>query len=246
MRNILLVAAQSIKNNLKFKVLTVVFLTVTVMIAVGLALIFCLLLLGPALKSGQSDFKQLAGYLSIIMYSTCFIGLGINMNVFSYQSMTREKAGGQVESLLVTPLQIKDIWIGKSLAVFLPGMVLGDVMAVIALLVVNYIYLVPAVGFVYTHWMGLSSFLLLPLIYFGLSLLSHIMGLAGKPASGNLLVQIFLPLGLNLAINVVTRGWLDASSWIFAAANIGLILTLALIILITRFRLTAERIVLSI
>ena len=79
------------------------------------------------------------------------------MNVFAFQSMTREKSRGNIESLMATPLSVKDIWIAKSLAVFIPGMVLGEILTLAALLAVNYIYFVPKIGFIYTHWIGLEQ-----------------------------------------------------------------------------------------
>ena len=45
MRDIILITVSSIKNNLKSKALTVVFVCVTLMIVAGLALFFCLLLI---------------------------------------------------------------------------------------------------------------------------------------------------------------------------------------------------------
>ncbi len=85
--------------------------------------------------------------------------------MFAFQSMTREKSRGNIESLMATPLSVKNIWIAKSLAVFIPGMVLGEILTLAALLAVNYIYFVPKMGFIYSHWIGLSSFLAVPLIY---------------------------------------------------------------------------------
>ena len=56
------------------------------------------------------------------------------MNVFAFQSMTKEKSRGNIESLLATPVSVKNIWVAKSLAVFIPGMVLGEILTLAALL----------------------------------------------------------------------------------------------------------------
>jgi ABC-2 type transport system permease protein len=245
MRDIILVTFNSIKNNLKSKILTIVFVCITLMIVVGLALFFCLLLIVPAMNASAPDRTQLELYLSLVMYTTCIICLGINMNVFAFQSMTKEKSRGNIESLLASPLRVKDIWIAKSLAVFIPGMVLGEILTLVALLAVNYIYFVPKIGFLYTHWIGLSSFLVIPLIYLCLSLLVHLIGLIGKPATGNIVVQIFLPIALTLMINLIIRQILDAASWRFTLVALGLAAVIAIIILFLQPRLTRERIVLS-
>lgn len=245
MRDIILITINSIRNNLKSKALTIVFVCITLMIAAGLALFVCLLLITPAMKAPVPDRTQLELYLSLIMYSTCLICLGINLNMFAFQSMTREKSSGNIESLMATPLGVKDIWIAKSLAVFIPGMILGEILTFVALLAVNYIYFVPKIGFVYTHWIGLSSFLVVPLIYLCLSLLAHLIGLTGKPATGNVIVSIFLPVILSLMINLVIRHVLDAASWPFTLANFGIATFIAIIVIFLQPRITRERIVLS-
>jgi len=245
MRDIILITVSSIKNNLKSKALTVVFVCVTLMIVAGLALFFCLLLIAPEINKPSPDRIQLELYLCLIMYTTCIICLGINMNVFAFQSITKEKSCGNIESLMATPLSVKDIWIAKSLAVFIPGMVLGEILTIAALLAVNYIYFVPKVGFIYTYWIGLSSFLAVPLVYLCLSFLAHLIGLTGKPATGNVVGQVFLPVVLTLMINLTVRHILDATSWPFTLANFGLAAIIAFIVIFLQPRITRERIVLS-
>jgi len=245
MRDIILVTVSSIKNNLKSKALNVVFVCITLMIAVGLALIFCLLLIAPEINKPSPDRTKLEIYLCLIMYSTCIICLGINMNVFAFQSITKEKSHGNIESLLATPLSAKKIWIAKSLAVFIPGMILGEILTLASLLAVNYIYFVPKVGFIYTNWIGISSLLAVPLVYLCLSLLAHLIGLTGKPATGNVIAQIFLPVALTLMINLVVRNILDTTSWPFTLVNLGLAAIIAIIVIFLQPRITRERIVLS-
>jgi len=245
MREIILVTINSIKNNLKSKILIVVFVCITLMIAVGLALFFCLLLIAPEMNKPVPDRTQIELYLSLIMYSTCIICMGINMNVFAFQSMTREKSRGNIESLMATPLSVKGIWVAKSLAVFIPGMLLGEILTLAALLAVNYIYFVPKIGFVYTNWIGVVGFLTVPLIYLFFSFLVFLVGLTGKPATGNIIVQIFLPVILSLMINLVIRQVLDATSWPFALANFGIAAVIAIVVIFLQPRITRERIILS-
>jgi len=245
MRNVILVTINSVRNNLKSKALTVVFVCVTLMIAAGLALFFCLLLITPAMHASIPDRTQLELYLSLIMYTTCLICLGINLNVFAFQSMTKEKSRGNIESLMATPVNVKSIWIAKSLAVFIPGMVLGEILTFAALLAVNYIYFVHRIGFIYSYWIGLNSFLVIPLIYLCLSFLVHLIGLTGKPATGNVVVQLFLPVATTLMINLILRHILDAASWPFTLANFGIAAVIIIIIIFLQPRITRERIILS-
>jgi len=245
MKDIIIITTASIKNNLKSKAVTVVFICITLMIVALLALTFSVLLISPEINKQAPDMAKLKIYLCLIMYSTTILCLGINMNVFAFQSITKEKSRGNIESLLATTLSAKKIWISKSLAVFMPGMAIGVILTSLALVAVNFIYFVPKVGFLFTRWIGLSSFIVIPLVYFCLSLLTHLIGLTGKPSSGNIVAQIFLPLSLTLMINLTVRNILDGTSWHFALASTGLAATILLIVIFLLPRITRERIVLS-
>jgi ABC-2 type transport system permease protein len=245
MRDIGIILNVSIKNNLRSTVVNLVVLSVVILCVVGLAVTFCLVLIGPAMKSASPDKASLTSYLSMIMCVTCLLGLGINLNASAFQTLTREKSRGNIESLLATPLQPGSIWIGKSLAVFLPGLILGEAFSLIVLIIINYIYFVPEIGFLINPWIIISNFAAVPLVYLALSILVHLVGMTGKPASGNVIVQVFLPVFVTLVINLVVRSILDAGSWIFTLSNLGVAAVLGIIILLLHSRLAKERIVLS-
>ncbi len=245
MRETCFIIASGIKNNLRSKIALIVYIAVTIICVLGTTIALCLFLISPVMDTEFPDRSELELYLGLIMYATCFIGVGINLNVFAFQSMTREKSRGNIESLLATPLKVKDIWIAKSLAVFIPGLVLGEILTFIALITVNYIYFVPRIGFLLNPWTAVSSFLAVPLIYLCLSLLAHLIGLTGKPATANVIVQVFLPVAINLMINLMVRHILDITSWSFTLTNLGIAAAIVAIVIFLRSSLTRERIVLS-
>lgn len=245
MREIGLIINTSIRNNLRSKPVTIVFVSVALMCAVGLALTFCILFIAPEMEAELPDRSKLELHLGLILYTSCLLGVGIGLNAFAFQSMTREKSRGNIESLLATPLNVRDIWMAKSLAVFLPGLVLGEVFTLIAMIAVNYIYFVPGIGFLITPWMAVSSFVTVPLIYFCLSLLFHLIGLTGKPATANVIVQVFLPVIITLMINLLVRHILNAASLPFTLANLGIAAAIAIVVIFLLPRLTGEKIVLS-
>ena len=78
-----------------------------------------------------------------------------------------------------------------------------------------------------------------------LSLLVHLIGLTGKPATGNVIVQVFLPVFASTMINLGVHNVLDVTSWSFALVIVGLAVLIGVITALMRPRLTAERIVLS-
>jgi ABC-2 type transport system permease protein len=245
MTDIALITLAGIKNNLRSRVVAVVAVSVVLICAVGLAAAFSIIFIAPAVKVPSPDRSQVEMYLSLILSVTSFLGLGVNMNAFAFQTMTREKSRGIIQSLLATPLKAQDIWLGKSLAVFLPGLVMGEIFTLIALLAVNYIFIVSEMGFLINLPIIISSFVAIPLIYLSLSVLVHLVGLSGKPVGGNVIVQIFLPVMVALTINLVLRSVLDASSWTLTGVFIGIAVVIGVISLVLRSRLTRERIVLS-
>jgi hypothetical protein len=245
MRDIVLIAATTIRNNLRLKAVIAVAFAVVVICAISLVVAFCILAIAPAMKAETPDRRTLEMFLSVVVYSACLVGLGVNMNVFVFQSLTREKSRGNITALLATPLETSQVWIGKSLGIFLPGLVLGEVLGATSLVAVNYIYFVPRIGFLINGWMIISSLVAVPLIYVSLSLLVHIIGLTGKPATGNAIVQVFLPVFASAMINLGVRDVLDSSSWSFAAANLGLAVVIGGVVILLRPRLTRETIILS-
>jgi ABC-type Na+ efflux pump permease subunit len=246
MKDIGLLTLPSIRSNLRLKVVFIIFIIVTIMLVALLVILFCILLIKPAVSTASPDIKDLETYLSIILYSTCFITLGINLNSFGFQSLTREKSRGNIESLLATPGKIKNIWIAKSLAIFIPGLIVGEVLTLVTLIAVNYIYFVPSIGFILTPWIAVNSFIVAPVVYICLGLLAYLVGLTGKPATGNIIAQIFLPVIINIMIQIALRTTIfNSASWSFAAVNIGLALLIVIIIFLLMPRFTKEKIVLS-
>jgi len=245
MRDTGLIIITSIRNNLRLKIVLIVYIAVVIICVLGIVIAFCLFFIAPEMDVKLPNRSELELYLGLIMYTTCFISLGVNLNSFAFQSMTREKSRGNIESLLATPLKVKDIWIAKSLAIFVPGLVLGEFLTLIVLVAINYIYFVPRIGFLFNPWIAVSSFLAVPLIYLCLSLLVYLIGLTGKPANGNVIAQVFLPIIMTLMINLMVRNILDAASWSFTLANLGIAAAVAITVIFLQPRLTREKIVLS-
>lgn len=240
-----LIITTGIKNNFRSKIVLITYIIVLLICILGMAVSICLFLIAPEMDKESPDKSRLELYLGLIMYSTSLITVGINLDVFAFQSMTREKSRGVIESLLATPVRAKDIWVGKSMAIFIPGLVLSEIFTLIVLITINYIYFIPDIGFLLNPWIALSSFLAAPLIYLCLSLLTHLIGLTGKPASAHVIVNIFLPVVVSLMINLTVRNILDINSWSFAAVNIGVAAVIFIATIPLLHRLTSEKIVLS-
>jgi len=240
-----IVMRASIRNNMRLKIALGILLSVTFICVAGVTILFCILLLEPGMGSAIPDRSRLEAYLGIIVYAASFLGVGITLNSFAFQSLVREKTRGNLQSLLATPVKPKDIWMGKSLSILVPGTIFGSALAVLVLVIVNAVYFLPDIGFVFNPWIALSSFVGVPLVYLALGLLVHLVGLTSRAANGNVIAQLFLPVMVNVMIQVAVHDIIDASSWLFLMANLGLATVIGTIIIGLRSRLTTENIILS-
>lgn len=240
-----MVMKAAIKTSLRTRSVVIVSIGVVFICVIGVAAIFTTQFIGPGVNTTTPERSVLGNFFGLILFTTSFISIGIFASVNAFQSLTREKSRGNIQALLATPLAPRDLWLGKSLAVFLPGFVFAVLMTIAAFLVLNFIYFVPKIGFFLTPWMFISNLVAVPLVYLFLMLLVHEIGLAGKPATANVITQIFLPVMIALMINLAVRGVMNAGSWIFTIALVGLALVIGIFVLKLRSTLTVEKIILS-
>ena len=236
----------NIKNNFSSKSIAIIWYGMALLLVVGIAALFGILLIAPELSKISPDRTKLEIYLGVILFSASLLGLGINLNALGFTSMVKEKSRGNIQSLLATTLELKDIWMVKSLAIFIPGLIVGELLTLISLIAVNYIYFVPKVGFLFSPWIAVTSFIVFPVIYLCLGLLVYLMGLTSKPQNANIIALVFLPVFVNLVIQLpLNSNFMDFTSWPFTLVNVGIAIVIAIILIILRSRITKEKVILS-
>jgi len=246
MKNIGILFTASMKNNFTSKSVAIIWYGLTLLLAAGMIVLFGILLIGPEVEKLTPDRSRLELYLGVTMFSVSLIGLGVNLNALGFTSMIREKAKGNIQSLLVTNLNIKDIWLGKTLSVFVPGLIVGTVLTAATLLVLNFVYFVPNIGFIINPWIAITSFVTYPALYFCMGLLVYLVGLTNKPVNANIIAQVFLPVFINLVIQLMLRtSFMDYTSWQFMLVNLGFVIIVGLIVLVRAPRISKEKVVLS-
>ena len=165
---------------------------------------------------------------------------------FSNLTIIKEKINGNIESLLATTLSPREIWIAKTMAIFIPGYVMSVISTIIMLMAVNFFAIIPITGnFILPIPLLLTSFLINPLLFLALLLFIVLFSLANNPdiaIAPSFLVGFGLMIGIPLGI---ATGVINLVSWPFAlwclvAAIIFLIIDLGLYRLLTK-----ENIVLS-
>ena len=180
---------------------------------------------------------------------TYFLPLFILMTfiwAFSSFPIVKEKVDGNIESLLATTLGSKEIWIGKSLAIFFPGFIISTISTFIVLAAINLIAIKPATGsFFFPVPMLLTGFVINPLLFFGLLLFIVLFSLANNP---DLAIAPSFIVGFGLMIGIplgVASGKVNLASWSFLLwYTIAAVILWVAVCYFSRL-LTKEKIVLS-
>jgi ABC-2 type transport system permease protein len=155
--------------------------------------------------------------ISLVAYFLPFLILIAFIWAFASLPIIKEKINGNIECLLATPLNPRALWMGKSLAIFLPGFVISVIATLIVVLAVNVIAIGPATGyFVLPVPALLTGLVINPLLFFGLLAFIVLFSLANNPEiaiAPSFVVGFGLMMGLPLGI---ATGAVNLAAWTFA------------------------------
>ncbi|MBN1189075.1 MAG: ABC transporter permease [Dehalococcoidales bacterium] len=209
--------------------------------------------IGISIALGRQSWlgeKEAAPFVEMIMglvaYFVPFLVLMAFIWASGSLSVTREKVNGNIESLLATPLSPKAIWMGKCLAVFLPGLVISIIATLIVVLAVNFAAIVPATGeIVLPVSVLLTGFVVNPLLLSGVLAFIVLFSLANNPDIA-IAPSFLVGFGLMIAIPAgVGLGAIDITSWAFTLWYLlGAVLVWIIVLYLSRL-LTRENVVLS-
>ena len=245
MKSLVPLIGANLRNGYRNKAALGVMLAFSLFFIVGfVALIYALAIL-PQLKSTKPDASVVSRYLALLAFGGGFIAMGMNLNVFTANSLVKEKAQRIYESILGGPVGVREFWLAKSLAIFLPGLAFCEFVSIAILLGVGGLLIGPGLGPLVSPMMLFNVLALIPILYLPLGCLVILVGLVGNPVSGNVIANIAFSALITVAINLVTRGGVDMRSPAFAAWSLSLALAVGILVLVLQLRLSKERIVLS-
>mgnify|MGYP001122714990 CR=1 FL=1 len=233
---------RELKQTNTFLIISIVFAVITIAIAVSVSII-----LSKQEWIGEKAAQPILE--SIIGLITYFLPLTILMAfiwAFSSLPVVKEKVKGNIASLIATTLSPKEIWLGKSLAIFIPGYVISIISTMIVLLAVNLSVIVPATGnFFLPLPLFLVSLIFNPLLLLGTLLFIILFSLANNP---DIAITPSFLVGFGLMIGIpfgMALGAINLASWSFSLWYLaGVIIVWIVIFFLTRL-LTKENIVLS-
>jgi ABC-2 type transport system permease protein len=247
MKGMLVVLQNDVRDILRSKAFLIVLVIIGVLIvgmAVGIPIaLHSWLAKGPAWEEAKPLLELFMGlavnYAPLIVLFACIA-------TWATEPIAKEKAKGPIESLLATPLTARGVWLGKSLAIFLPAYIIGLAGTLIVVLAMNLAAILPTTGhFVLPLPEALTGFLFLPLLMFALVLVGIIFSLITNPVVGQTIIIFFGTVLLQVVGQVGGRVWWLLASWDYALYNLAGAAILGIIAFYLSRTLTKERIILS-
>lgn len=233
---------RELRQTTAFRIMVIVAVAVVLAAAMGISI-------GLNLQSwlGEPAARpMLELFVGLVVYLLPFSVLIAFIWAFANLPVIKEKVNGNIESLMATPLSPRDLWLGKTLSIFLPAYTISIVAAMIVVLVVNLAVVLPATGeFILALPALVLGFVINPLLFLGLLLFMILFSLANNPDIA--LAPSFI-LGFGLMMGMPTGlglGWFDLSSWTLALWYLaGTVVAWAVVLYLSRM-LTRQNIVLS-
>jgi hypothetical protein len=168
--------------------------------------------------------------------------------IWSFFNLTilKEKIDGSLQSLLATPIRPWELWIAKSMAIFVPGYLFAAISTLILLWTINLTAAMPFLGYYIMPaslmWLG---FIVNPLLLLAIQLLVVMLSLINNPDIGiapTFLVGFGLMMGIPLGIATKV---IDLASRTFCLYYLLAAVVLLAVNLFLCLLLTKENIILS-
>ncbi len=180
--------------------------------------------------------------LNITMSTLPMVLTMLFCSIFSVYSILLDKTKRTLESLLATPVSLRQIWLGKSLAVALPSVIIALLVSFLALLFLNLVIIVPDLGsFIVPSILSLvTGLVIIPVMAFFVAFITNFLQLTmANPRIANLVFPvIFMGLFIGTLIRL-SKPW--DYSFIYLLVTLFLV---AISLLLSRF-LTKDRVILS-
>jgi ABC-2 type transport system permease protein len=193
--------------------------------------------------AGPADL-YLAGLsiLNILAYTLPLVLSMLICSIFAGFSIVADKNKRILEPLLATPLTLDQIWLGKSLAIALPGIACGIGISFLVFLAANLFFIVPAAGrFIVPEIFPLVTALIISpaLVFLVVFLVTFLQLIFNNPRLPSLIFTIVF-----MAIYCTTITELSLP-WNFGQIYLGCSLLLMIVLLLVKRFLTIDKVILS-
>ncbi len=196
-------------------------------------------------KQGNSQVEMITAsnsFLANILYALPLTLTMLFCTYLSAYAIVLEKAKRTLESLLSTPASLRQIWLGKSLAVALPSILVTYIVLALTVFVLNLTIIIPRVGsFVVPGFLPiLVCLFIVPLVAFSVVCIVSVLQLTmNNPRFANM-IFLFVFIGFYF---LTMTGF--TASWDFSLIYLTVLAILVLVALSLLRFLTKERVILS-
>jgi ABC-type Na+ efflux pump permease subunit len=190
------------------------------------------------IEQSSRDFLNSIVYILPLMFSI------LVCSIFAAYAVITEKAKRNIESLMVTPLSLNQIWMAKTLAVTLPSVVIGLVVSILGYVVITIQAVIPKTGGVIVPGALpiVSALILVPtLIFTVVSIVIYLQLVISNPRIANLVFTAIFMI-VFFGINLLTGIGINVN---FSLIYLGLIILCGAISYLLSGSLTKERVLLS-
>lgn len=240
MKKICSIIKVNLKNNLQSLSLVCVNLGISLICSVVIGVIG-IQIINPLIKAGRMNSEHFSYILGILAYSTTLIVAGINFSTLFATPLTREKIRGNIECLLASGTDAKKLWLAKSIALFIPGLISGIVFSIGIIISEEVIFAAHGYKLILSTGIVVSTYIAVPAAYFGVSLLVNLVGLIGRVADAVPIPIIFVA-GVPA---VMIRIAVNASTSIFLILNLAIAVIMIALSFIFQSKLNTEGTVLA-
>ena len=197
---------------------------------------------GVSASQAAAALKPVINSIAVMFSFTLTIFFGMYINGYA---IAMEKMKRSLESLLCTPVGLRGIWLGKTLAVFAPSAILGVAITFLGLFGMNAAVIEPKLGaFIMPDGAPLLAALVgVPAVAFPLMLLVTGVQLILSNIRWVNIVLLVLIFTVGFGLSQSLR--LNSGSWSLVGVLFGIAAILALVSLLLSRYVTPERVVLS-
>ena len=246
MNEVMVIARKDIKETLRNKAFYFsIGLTFFIIVMLTGAIRDNIIALAQQGLSAAETISSIQPLMGTAVYLLAFMIMMLFSMYMNGYAVVMEKMKRSMESLLCTPLTMKQVWLGKSLAVFIPSAVLGLAFAFGSVCIIDVLFVVPVVG----HWVMpgpaplVATLLAVPSVVLLLSSVATMLQLI--TANIRLINLAFMAVIFGVGFGLSSSLRMAASSWGVVYVSFGIAAGLVLLVALLSRHVTKERVVLS-
>ena len=233
------------KRNYEDPALYCTYLCTLIIVVVIVGIICAKAILGPSVNKADTTSEDLSFIFHNIMLGFMTGTMGICYNVMLSVPLMKDKANGNIESMLAASASIKDIWISKTLSLYWPSVYTTFGFTIVTSFILKMMYFKDGFTLQWNGWFLAAIFIAVPIVYLSECFLVNLVGLCFSVEISNVIGSIFGPGFAILSINFCARNIINTNSCALFLTYIAMAVIIMIICLCLYKKIDKEKVVLS-